>query len=86
MINRSVPNASPDLAFTSLELRLLDKLIKEKKFQKSLTKPLSVYLIQLARRGGYLARSHDLPRNMVIWRGFSRLTDIQLGFLIVLKL
>jgi Transposase DNA-binding/Transposase DDE domain len=83
MINRSHPAASPDLAFTSLELRLLDQLVKEKKHQKSRTKPLSLYLIKLARLGGYLARAHDPPPgNMVIWRGLSRLTDIQLGFLL----
>jgi hypothetical protein len=61
MINRSVPNASPNLAFTSLELRLLDQLVKEKKHQNSPTYPLSMYLIKLARLGGYLARTHD-PR------------------------
>jgi len=83
MINRSHSAASPDLAFTSLELRLLDQLVKEKKHQKSRTKPLSLYLIKLARLGGYLARAHDPPPgNMVIWRGLSRLTDIQLGFLL----
>ncbi|MDX6463874.1 MAG: hypothetical protein QOE55_7571, partial [Acidobacteriaceae bacterium] len=33
--------------------------------------------------GGYLARSHDPPPgNMVVWRGLSRLTDIQVGFLL----
>jgi ABC-type antimicrobial peptide transport system permease subunit len=29
------PNASPDIAFTRLELRLLDQLVKEKKHQKA---------------------------------------------------
>jgi Transposase DNA-binding/Transposase DDE domain len=83
MINRAVPNASPDIAFTSLELRLLDQLVKEKKHQKSSPLSLSLYLIKLARLGGYLARSHDPPPgNMVVWRGLSRLTDIQLGFLL----
>ena len=34
----------------------------------------------LARLGGYLARASDPPPgNMVIWRGLSRLADIQLG-------
>jgi hypothetical protein len=83
MINRAVPNASPDIAFTSLELRLLDQLVKEKKHQKSPPLSLSLYLIKLARLGGYLARSHDPPPgNMVVWRGLSRLTDIQVGFLL----
>ena len=30
MINRSLPNISPDLAFTILELRLLDQLVWER--------------------------------------------------------
>jgi hypothetical protein len=83
MINRAVPNASPDIAFTSLELRLLDQLVKEKKHQKAPPLSLSLCLIKLARLGGYLARSHDPPPgNMVVWRGLSRLTDIQVGFLL----
>lgn len=83
MINRAIPNASPNIAFTSLELRLLDQLVKEKKHQKAPPLSLSLYLIKLARLGGYLARSHDPPPgNMVVWRGLSRLTDIQLGFLL----
>jgi hypothetical protein len=83
MINRAIPNASPDLAFTSLELRLLDQVVNDKKSGKPRTKPLSAYLIKLARLGGYLARAHDPPPgNMVLWRGVARLTDIQLGFLL----
>lgn len=43
-------------------------------------KTLGAYLIKLARLGGYLARANDPPPgNMVIWRGLSRLADIQLG-------
>jgi hypothetical protein len=41
---------------------------------------LSFYLTKLARLGGYLARSSDPPPgSLVIWRGLSRLTDIELG-------
>jgi hypothetical protein len=44
-------------------------------------KSLSDYLIKLARLGGYLARADDSPPgNTVMWRGLSRLTDIELGF------
>jgi hypothetical protein len=33
--------------------------------------------------GGYLARAHDPPPgNTVIWRGITRLTDIELGIMI----
>lgn len=81
MMNRVDPCAPPDLVFTPLELQLLDRLHTHG------TDPpgegLSAYCIKLARLGGYLARAHDRPPgNMVIWRGVSRLTDIQLGFLL----
>jgi hypothetical protein len=39
-----------------------------------------VYLIKVAKLGGYLARRCDLPPgNMVMWRGMARLIDITLG-------
>ena len=41
---------------------------------------LSEYMREIARLGGYLARSHDPPPgNMIMWRGWTRLMDIQLG-------
>jgi hypothetical protein len=83
MINRSIPDAAPEVAFTKLELQLLDKLVENKKREGMRSKPLTAYLTKLARLGGYLARAHDPPPgNMVFWRGLSRLTDIQLGFLL----
>ena len=79
MINRTAPDTSPMLVFTRLELRLLDALVKD-----SLTGPrnrtLSAYLTKVAQLGGYLARANDSPPgNMVMWRGLSRLIDIELG-------
>ena len=48
---------------------------------------LTTYLTKLARLGGYLARAHDPPPgNTVMWRGLSRLTDIQLGAIISAQL
>ncbi len=45
------------------------------------------YIVKLARLGGYLARTHDPPPgNTVIWRGLSRLTDIELGIMIGVQL
>jgi hypothetical protein len=83
MIHRSTEKASPNVAFTRLELRLLDQLVKGKAGMESRQKLLSPYLIKLARLGGYLARANDAPPgNMVMWRGLSRLTDIELGFMI----
>jgi hypothetical protein len=82
MINRTTPDLSPEVAFTELELWLLDELVQDKAIghpQKSLT----AYLTKLAQLGGYLARAHDPPPgNIVMWRGLSRLTDIQLGAII----
>jgi hypothetical protein len=57
MLNRSAPDASPNLALTDVEIALLDQLVKDKG-QKSLRpKPLSHYLTKIARLGGYLARA-----------------------------
>jgi hypothetical protein len=87
MMNRSVPDAHPTLAFTALEIRLLDQLEKDKGPQCPPRKSISTCLIQIARLGGYLAcASNSPPGNSVIWRGLSRLTDIEKDFLIGAKL
>jgi hypothetical protein len=80
MMNRSLPAASPILAFTALGIHLLDQLLQDKTGRRQ-QKSLSANLIKLARLGGYLARRGDSPPgNRVIWRDMSRLTDIELGF------
>jgi hypothetical protein len=80
MINRSTPNAVPELALTKIETVLLDRLVPDKGCRSIREKTLSSYLIKLARLGGYLARASDPPPgNIVMWRGLSRLTDIKLG-------
>ena len=79
MLNRTVPDASPRLVLTNLEIRLLDQLVTRHHGQPR-AKTLARYLTKIARLGGYLARAHDPPPgNMVMWRGLSRLTDIELG-------
>ncbi len=81
MMNRSLPASSPTLAFTALEIHLLDQLVKNKGTEQLQRGSLSTYLIKLARLGGYLTRAGDSPPgNRVIWRGLLRLTDIALGF------
>lgn len=83
MMNRAAPDAAPEVAFTSLEIKLLDRLVADKHDTDVRSRSLSTYLTKLARLGGYLARSSDPPPgNMLIWRGLSRLTDIHLGFLL----
>lgn len=79
MINRSAPNAGPDLALTDVETTLLDRLVPDKN-PPPRKKMLPFYLTKIARLGGYLARASDPPPgNTVMWRGLSRLTDIRLG-------
>jgi hypothetical protein len=82
-LNRVAPEASPLLTLTPLEINLLDRLVKEKRGGNPPEKSLSAYLTKIARLGGYLARAQDAPPgHLVMWRGLSRLTDIELGFLI----
>jgi hypothetical protein len=86
MLNRTDPEASPNDAFTQLDQYLLDELLPHK--AAASPKPsLAHYIVKLARLGGYLARPHDPPPgNTVIWRGLSRLTDIELGIMIGVQL
>jgi hypothetical protein len=83
MLNRSAPDASPNLALTDVEIALLDQLVKDKGQKSPRPKPLSHYLTKIARLGGYLARANDAPPgNTVMWRGLPRLTDIGLGAIV----
>jgi Transposase DDE domain len=83
MMNRVAPAGSPLAALTSLETRILDRVFKEEPGKSRVNPTLSAYLTKIARLGGYLARSKDPPPgNTVMWRGMSRLTDIELGFLL----
>jgi len=80
MIKRSAPASPAAVAFTKLEIELLDRLIAKQETMPR-RKQISEYVTKLARLGGYLARSGDPPPgNMVVWRGLCRLTDIELGF------
>jgi hypothetical protein len=79
MLNRSTPTLPATVVFSETERRLLDHLVPNRVPDKPHT--LSVYIIKVARLGGYLARNSDPPPgNIVMWRGLSRLTDIVLGF------
>lgn len=78
MLNRTMPDASPHTALTGTEIRVLDRLVPDP--ARARRRTLSHYLTKLARLGGYLARASDpSPGNIVMWRGLSRLTDIQIG-------
>ena len=81
MVQRSAPQLSPLCALTEVEILLLDEITAARRGSASDNNTLADYLLCLARLGGYLARAHDPPPgNMVMWRGLSRLTDLQLGF------
>jgi hypothetical protein len=83
MMNRAEPEASPELALTPKELYLLDQLVSDRPAPVPPNSTLALYLTKLAQLGGYLARAKDPPPgNTVIWRGLTRLTDIQLGFIL----
>lgn len=85
MINRFCSNASPKLALTKMEINILDYLVENNGNHPKKNK-LSDYLIKIAKLGGYLARASDPPPgNIVMWRGLSRLTDIELGFNLAVK-
>jgi len=80
MTHRAAPEASPELVFTDLELRILDRLVKDKPAADRGRPTHSHYLIKLARLGGFRARNSAAPPgNETIWRGLTRLTDIQRG-------
>ena len=81
MMNRSASNAPATAVFTTIEQRLLDQLVPDRAQDRGRKKFLPSYLTKLARLGGYLARASDPPPgNIVMWRGLSRFTDIELGF------
>ena len=83
MLHRAAPRLQASIVFTPVELHLLQCLHPN---PLGASPSLEGGLLQLAKLGGYLARATDPPPGtLVIWRGLSRLTDIQLGFSIVEK-
>ena len=78
MTNRATPDAPAESVLTRTEIEILDRVAEPAPAAKQ---TVSRYLVAIARLGGYLARTKDPPPgNMVLWRGLTRLTDIQLGF------
>jgi hypothetical protein len=85
MLNRSTPQAPPEVALDETEIGLLDHLVKDA--IRPRRKKLGHYLTKIAQLGGYLARATDPPPgNTVMWRGLSRLMDIKLGVMIGMQL
>ena len=86
MLNRSTRTARPTLAFTPLEVDLLNRLAPPLRRSRTQLASVSACLTQLARLCRYLARASDPPPgNTVIWRGVARLTDIEIGYVLGTK-
>ena len=80
MLNRAKPDLEAALVLTELETNILDQLIPDSTADPPAATTISLYLIKIAKLGGYLARTKDPPPgNIVMWRGLSRLNDIALG-------
>lgn len=80
MIARAAPDAKPSEALTPSETAILDRLVPNTGNRGAKPNTLQLYMTKLARLGGYLARNSDPPPgNTVIWRGWRRLIDIQIG-------
>ncbi|MEF2071215.1 hypothetical protein [Consotaella aegiceratis] len=80
MIARAAPDADPATALTPGEIAILDRLFADSGNRGAKPGTLQLYMIKLARLGGYLARASDPPPgNMVVWRGWRRLIDIHIG-------
>ena len=78
MLNRSMTDAAATVALTEVETAALDKFVRDRNSRRR--KTLEHHLIKIARLAGCLGPANDPPpRNMVMWRGLSRLADIALG-------
>lgn len=79
MLQRAIPSAAPTIAFTEDEIFILTRRRSHSKNVQSLAE----CTIEVAKLGGYLARSSDPPPgNLVIWRGLARLNDLTCGTLL----
>jgi len=79
MINRTAPDVPPGSALTEAEITVIDRAVRDRPTIPA-GKTLAHYLVKIACLGGYLARARDPPPgNTVMWRGWSRLTDMVLG-------
>ena len=78
MTNRVTPDARAESVLTKTEIEILDRVAE---WTPAAKRTVSHYVMLIAKLGGYLARTKDPPPgNMVLWRGLTRLTDIQLGY------
>jgi hypothetical protein len=83
----TAPGAAPqgaltdqEIELTDQEIELLDRLVPHLGSGKGQRRTLARCVQQLARPCGHLGRSRDPPPGIIVlWRGLSRLADIELG-------
>lgn len=74
------PDGDPCEVLTTSEITALDEIDAARPTKRLKNRTLHDYMLQIARLGGYLARTRDPPPgNTVIWRGLARLHDITIG-------
>jgi len=79
ILARQKPTGAPAAVFTETERILPDRKMPSNR--KTPTRDLAFYMTAVARLGGYLDRNSDPPPGTtVIWRGFTRLSDLDEGF------
>ncbi|MBL6081222.1 hypothetical protein JMJ56_24815 [Belnapia sp. T18] len=77
MVARTVPCAPTKAVLTETEVILLDRTVRDR-LSTPVAATLPHYLMKIACLGGYRARDPP-PGIIVMWRGWSRLTDMMLG-------
>lgn len=78
-LKRIEPVGSPASVFTHIEMMLLNRSSPPPRGDQ--TYDINFYITAVARLGGYLARRNDPPPGTIIlWRGFSRLADLVVGY------
>jgi len=74
-----MPKFPAKLVFTDTEIKPLECLVLP--IGESRRKTVGNFLPRLARLGGYLNRTRDMPPdNIALGRGMARLTDIHIGY------
>lgn len=80
LAHRADPRVAPQTALSERAIILLDQLTPGTRGGVVEDKTLATYVRKLARLGGHLGRSRDPPPGIIVlWRGLSRLADIELG-------
>jgi hypothetical protein len=79
LLGRESPELPAEVLFSDLDIRVLKAFARQRKLEGPSTVGLAVGLV--ARLGGYLARGNDPPPgHEVMWRGFTLLQGMSLGF------